>query len=345
MAMPTAESKPMTLRPFIQEEHRETFIEIYEANPGQRLVTSIEVLSPSNKRPGTEGWDLYQRKRQSLLLGDVSLVEFDLLRGGQRMPMLDPWPDSPYTPLAALRESPTLPSLAGRLSSTVAAHSRAPHEARSRYPSGPSAADRRDLSAFSVRAKHRLQQATQPAARLRRSPLAGDAAKENVVASDERMANPARNSPRPRFRARKKLAASPFRLTDPTGRPRDLRGTARIGGRTGRGPTSGWSAPGAGSPGAGGRCRPAPDRPARRDGPARPDGNGRRTRAIRRAGRRCPGRAGSSVRPSARVLGSVGAAVSGSLGAPRRFRRVGAPAARAAETTGGAQPTSWPRPP
>ncbi len=95
------ESEPVSLRPFIQEEHREAFLEIYEANPDQRLVTSIEVLSPSNKRPGTPGWDLYQRKRQSLLLGDVSLVELDLLRGGQRMPMLDPWPDSPFTLLVS----------------------------------------------------------------------------------------------------------------------------------------------------------------------------------------------------------------------------------------------------
>ncbi len=101
LAVPTGESEPLTLRPFIQEEHRETFVEIYEANPGQRLVTSIEVLSPSNKRPGMEGWELYQRKRQSRLLGDVSLVEFDLLRGGRRLPMLDLWPDSPYTLLVA----------------------------------------------------------------------------------------------------------------------------------------------------------------------------------------------------------------------------------------------------
>ena len=40
-----------------------------EDSPDQRLVTSIEVLSPSNKRPNTPGWDLYLRKRQSLLLG------------------------------------------------------------------------------------------------------------------------------------------------------------------------------------------------------------------------------------------------------------------------------------
>ncbi len=84
-----------------QEEHREAFVEIYEMTPEQRLVTSIEVLSPSNKHPGTEGWELYQRKRQSLLLGDVNLVEIDLLRSGQRMPMLDSWPESPYTMLVA----------------------------------------------------------------------------------------------------------------------------------------------------------------------------------------------------------------------------------------------------
>jgi hypothetical protein len=31
------------------------------------------------------------------VLGNVNLVEIDLLHGGQRMPMLDPWPDSPCT--------------------------------------------------------------------------------------------------------------------------------------------------------------------------------------------------------------------------------------------------------
>src|SRR5207247_6648331 len=90
----------------IEEEHREAFVEIYEAAPEQRLVTSIEVLSPSNKRPRTPGYELYLRKRQSLLLGDANLVEIDLLRGGSRMPMLDPWPDSPYTMLAARARHP-----------------------------------------------------------------------------------------------------------------------------------------------------------------------------------------------------------------------------------------------
>lgn len=101
VAEPDIQAKPHVLRAFSAEEYRETFVEIYETDPEMRLVTSIEVLSPSNKRPGTEGWDLYQRKRQSILLGNVNLVEIDLLRGGQRMPMLDPWPDSPYVLMVA----------------------------------------------------------------------------------------------------------------------------------------------------------------------------------------------------------------------------------------------------
>jgi hypothetical protein len=96
-----AETEEVDLRAFIEVEYRESFLEIYDSEPAQRLVTCLEVLSPSNKRPNTPGWDLYQRKRQGLLLSEVNLVEFDLLRGGQRLPMLDPWPDSPYTFLVA----------------------------------------------------------------------------------------------------------------------------------------------------------------------------------------------------------------------------------------------------
>jgi hypothetical protein len=101
VAEPVLSAEPVLMRAFIEEEHREAFVEIYEATPEQRLVTSIEILSPSNKRPRTPGYDLYLRKRQSLLLGDANLVEIDLLRGGSRMPMLDLWPDSPYTVLVA----------------------------------------------------------------------------------------------------------------------------------------------------------------------------------------------------------------------------------------------------
>jgi Protein of unknown function (DUF4058) len=47
------------------------------------LITSIEILSPYNKRG--EGLAEYRRKRSSLLASNVHLVEIDLLRGGQRV--------------------------------------------------------------------------------------------------------------------------------------------------------------------------------------------------------------------------------------------------------------------
>jgi hypothetical protein len=104
VAEPATDADELSLRAFIPMEYRETFVEIYEADPERRLVTCIEVLSPSNKRRGSEGWDLYLRKRQGLLLGAANLVEIDLLRGGHRLPMLDPWPNSPYTLLVCRRQ-------------------------------------------------------------------------------------------------------------------------------------------------------------------------------------------------------------------------------------------------
>jgi hypothetical protein len=95
----------VSLRAFIEEDFEESFIDIYEVEEGEhRLVTSIEILSPSNKVRGSKGWKKYLRKRQALLLGKANLVEIDLLRGGTRMPMLDPWPDSPYYLLVAREE-------------------------------------------------------------------------------------------------------------------------------------------------------------------------------------------------------------------------------------------------
>jgi hypothetical protein len=86
----------ISMRAFIDEHFRENFIEIYEAEPGPRLVTCIEVLSPSNKSSGKKGRKLYLRKRNALLLGKANLVEIDLVRGGRRMPMVEPWPNCPY---------------------------------------------------------------------------------------------------------------------------------------------------------------------------------------------------------------------------------------------------------
>jgi hypothetical protein len=88
----------------VSQEFREGFLEIRTLGLERQLVTCIEILSPSNKRPGTEGWELYQRKRQAFFLGSAHFVEIDLLRGGQRMAMYEAWPDSPYYLLVSRME-------------------------------------------------------------------------------------------------------------------------------------------------------------------------------------------------------------------------------------------------
>jgi hypothetical protein len=66
------------------EERRETFVDIFTSLDGQeRLVTSIEILSPTNKTPGEHGRELYLQKQREILESKVHLAEIDLLRGGQ----------------------------------------------------------------------------------------------------------------------------------------------------------------------------------------------------------------------------------------------------------------------
>jgi len=90
------ESAPVTMRAMIKTEFREAFLDIRQVHGDREVITSLEVLSPSNKRFGSEGWFEYLRKRQACLSGLVNFVEIDLLRRGRRMPMDDDWPESPY---------------------------------------------------------------------------------------------------------------------------------------------------------------------------------------------------------------------------------------------------------
>jgi hypothetical protein len=78
-------SEPITVALPMPEETREGYLEIREVGTGQ-VITVIEILSPKNKRSG-KGRDAYERKRQKLLLSSTHLIEIDLLRGGQPMPI------------------------------------------------------------------------------------------------------------------------------------------------------------------------------------------------------------------------------------------------------------------
>jgi hypothetical protein len=66
-----------------REQVRETVIHIVEPAAGNRLVTAIEVLNPTNKTPGA-GYDSYTNKREEFWASGTNLVEIDLLRAGER---------------------------------------------------------------------------------------------------------------------------------------------------------------------------------------------------------------------------------------------------------------------
>lgn len=66
--------------PFLEPE-TQSFLEIVETRPERRVITVVEILSPSNKYAGP-GRELYRQKQRDLAEGNVSLVEIDLLRVG-----------------------------------------------------------------------------------------------------------------------------------------------------------------------------------------------------------------------------------------------------------------------
>ena len=67
------------------DEIQETYLEPRDVST-DRVVTVIEILSPTNKLPG-EGRRQYEQKRMNLLATYTHLVEIDLLRAGQPLPM------------------------------------------------------------------------------------------------------------------------------------------------------------------------------------------------------------------------------------------------------------------
>ena len=68
----------------------------------RQVVTVLELLSPTNKRPG-ENRNQYVAKRRSIRKSTAHFVEIDLLRGGPRMPMKD-LPDCAYCVLVSRYE-------------------------------------------------------------------------------------------------------------------------------------------------------------------------------------------------------------------------------------------------
>jgi hypothetical protein len=79
-----AVAEPVDVVTLIEEEIREARVEVIDASLRQ-VVTVIEVVSPTNKVPGSRGQASYRRKRAEVLASDSHWVEIDLLREGQRL--------------------------------------------------------------------------------------------------------------------------------------------------------------------------------------------------------------------------------------------------------------------
>lgn len=91
-AVSTAPAPVEVLAP-IPTEIPHYVVEIHTAD-GKELVTTIEVLSPANKRG--RGYAEYLEKRLAILLSSVHLIEIDWLRQGRRVPMASALPEAPY---------------------------------------------------------------------------------------------------------------------------------------------------------------------------------------------------------------------------------------------------------
>lgn len=94
LAEPWLPGLPLTVLLSTFEERRESYLEIRTTDE-HRLVTVLELLSPSNKQPG-KGRAKYLKKRYAVLDSDANLVEIDLLRAGEAMPLASKAPASDY---------------------------------------------------------------------------------------------------------------------------------------------------------------------------------------------------------------------------------------------------------
>lgn len=89
----TIAAASLVLDVLLPESLPQTFVEIRDVYE-RRLVTAIELLSPTNKRG--EGLAEFQAKRREYLASDVHYLEIDLLRIGERFPVAGVLPSVPY---------------------------------------------------------------------------------------------------------------------------------------------------------------------------------------------------------------------------------------------------------
>jgi hypothetical protein len=86
--------QPQPVRLPMPTEIKERYLEIREVGT-EAVITVVEVLSPKNKRRGL-GRSLYEEKRQRILGSQSHLVEIDLLRADEPLPLVGTVPAGDY---------------------------------------------------------------------------------------------------------------------------------------------------------------------------------------------------------------------------------------------------------
>ena len=84
VAVATQTAQPTQVTIPVPEIIKEGYLEVREVGT-EAVVTTIEILSPTNKRSG-KGRQMYEEKRQPVLGSRTHLVEIDLLRMGEPLP-------------------------------------------------------------------------------------------------------------------------------------------------------------------------------------------------------------------------------------------------------------------
>jgi len=108
VALTDAEN-PVLVRVLALEIH-ETYITILDRQSAQKIVSVIEVVSPTNKYPGP-GRKSYLDKQEEVRGSDAHLVEIDLLRTGHHVLAVPEWAsrgEGPYHYLVCLNRAERL---------------------------------------------------------------------------------------------------------------------------------------------------------------------------------------------------------------------------------------------
>ena len=88
-------AQPAILTLPLHAQRRQRFLTIRKRQT-QQVVTVIELLSPTNERANSLDQAAYLEKREEILRSPAHLVELDLLRGGARLPTVEPLPAGDY---------------------------------------------------------------------------------------------------------------------------------------------------------------------------------------------------------------------------------------------------------